>query len=913
MRQGIPRQQHQTSVPALSGKLAVPAHPGWVIRRGRLFSLLDRGIEHPVTLVAAPAGSGKTMLLASWLAATTPPGPVAWLSLDAGDNDAVRFWTHVLASLTRVGAVAQDSNLHGMAADVRTSATMAPQFVEQVDSLDVPVVLVLDDVHELTDPAVLAGIEFLVRHPTSSLRLVLSTRADPPLPLYRLLLTGSLFELRAADLAFTVDEVAQVLDEYDYRPLLSDHDVTVLQSRTEGWAAVVRLAAVSMQGHPNPRRFVLDLAGDDRSLSGYLISEVLDRQPVELRSFMIRTSVVDELSGELADALTDADDGESMLARLASANAFVVPTGERRGWYRYHPLFAELLRYELRREMPTGMAELHLRAARWYVTQGLPAAAVEQMMLAGDWRSAASLVAEQGLDAVVRGSWQEFRDLVNRLPLDAVRDDPELGALVTAERLGSGGDDAVGYQELGREQERLMTPDRRPPFALLLAICRIRWGRRVGKVDEVIAAAHDALIVLRMSESGGPAPIGVRAGAMAVALSALGVAEFWTGRLEAAEEHLRGGQAAAQWAGLDAVNLDCLSYGGLLEAMTGRLTAAVQHAEAAIELAATTPWVVQNPSTGAALVALAWVHLQRDDLTTARRYFDPAGKEIRGADSRILAFASTLVESRIRHARGDTPGAFAVLRAARQQTDWVPPRFLSRWLAMTEIELHLAVEDVRSARLLLGESRESRESRESTVDDSPSCVSDDLLNARVVMAEGDPEGALRSLSAVLTGTVAARDPRTYAQAWLIRARASHALSKSDDAATALGRAIDVVEPEDNRRVFLEAGTWGRALLVHYDARVDSSWPFLEELVHSGIDPGATGASPLPAVIEPLSQRERDVLGYLPSMLTFVEIGSELYISVNTTKSHVRSIYRKLGVVGRRDAVSRARQLHLLRL
>ena len=204
------------------------------------------------------------------------------------------------------------------------------------------------------------------------------------------MLTGSLAEIRAADLAFTSTEVAELLDEYDYRPQLSAADVTRLWARTEGWAAGVRLAAVSMQGHPDPHRFVVELSGDDRSLSGYLVSEVLNRQPAKQRNFMIKTCVVNELSGTLADALTGGDDGERTLAGLASANAFVMPMGERRGWYRYHPLFAELLRYELRREMPSHISDLHLRAAYWYERQGLPVAAIEQMVLAQDWRSAAN-------------------------------------------------------------------------------------------------------------------------------------------------------------------------------------------------------------------------------------------------------------------------------------------------------------------------------------------------------------------------------------------------------------------------------------------------------------------------------------------------------------------------------------------
>ena len=853
-----------------------------------------------MTLVAAPAGSGKTILLTSWLAATPDSNPVAWMSLDSGDNDPVRFWTHVLAAFTHVGAVPADSDLHAMAADAQACLTMAPRFVEQVDSLDEPIVLVLDDLHELTDRGVLAGIEFLVRHPPSSLRLVLSTRADPPLPLHRLLLTQSLSEIRAADLAFTVAEVAELLEEYEYRSLLSDSDMAMLYTRTEGWAAGVRLAAVSMQGHPNPHRFVVELAGDDRSLSGYLVSEVLDRQTPEQRSFMIRTSVVTELSGGLADALTDGSDGELTLARLASANAFLVPTDERRDWYRYHPLFAELLRYELRREIPDQVGQLHRRAARWYVSQGLTTAAVEQLVLAKDWRSAGDLIAHHGLDLVLREAWPDFRRLVDCIPSNAIRAEPDLAFLVAAEQLGSGRDDAVGYLRLAREQERSLTQDRHAPFRLLLAICRIRRARRVGDFDEVVSAAHAALAMLRLTADG-LRYVG-SAAATAVALGALGIAELWRAELDAAEGHLEAAQAAARWADLDEVHAECQSHLGLLKAMTGRLTAAVEHVEAAVMLAGE-PSAVASASTAAVPLALALTHLQRNDLRAARHDLDWAISVATACGNRALSVLATIVESRLRYACGDILVAFSKARAARQIVRTDPPPLLSQWLAMTEVELHLAVDDVRSARLRLVQ--------ENAGDRRPT-TSEQLAQARVLLAESDPGGAFDILPTVLNDAGSSRDPATSAQAWLLISRASHVLGRTDEAAIALGRAIDLSEPEDNRRVVLDAGTFSPSLLVHYRSRIDSSWPFLDELVQVALTPVTAAASPLAPVIEPLSQRERDVLGYLPSMLTFLEIGSELYISVNTTKSHVRSIYRKLGVVGRRDAVSRARQLHLLR-
>jgi LuxR family maltose regulon positive regulatory protein len=403
-----------TGPPLLASKLVAPSVPGRVVERPRLFELLDAGVERPVTLVAAPAGSGKTMLLTSWMSAVSPPGPVAWLSLDQGDNDPVRFWAYLLAALCRSGALPADSDLRALVPSPQGDDTLASMLLHGLEELTSPVVLMLDDVHELTEPRVLDGIELLLRHAPPRLRLVLSSRADPPLPLHRLLVSGRLTQLRGADLAFTVAEVAELLAEYHYRPRLSEEDLAVLQARTEGWAAGLRLAAVSMQHQPDPHRYVMELAGDDRSLAGYLVAEVLEQQPAELRGFLLRTCVVDKLTGELADALTGREDGELILARLERANAFVVALGSRREWYRYHPLFAELLRYELRREAPHEVPELRRRAARWYAGHGLLADAIQQAGMVGDWGSAAGYL-EQAAEGAAAAPDRSLRVAVRLL------------------------------------------------------------------------------------------------------------------------------------------------------------------------------------------------------------------------------------------------------------------------------------------------------------------------------------------------------------------------------------------------------------------------------------------------------------------------------------------------------------------
>ena len=885
----------EASLPLLAAKLAAPPMPGQVVARPRLFGLLDQGVQGPVTLVAAPAGSGKTLLLASWAAQASAPGPVAWLSLDPADNDPGRCWSYVLAALRGVGgppAGDPPPDPDPPPGESGDGGLPAP-LVQALGELASPVVLVLDDVHELTDSRILRGLELLVRHTPPRLRLVLVTRADPPLPLHRLLVSGQLSQLRAADLAFSVAEVAELLDGYDFRARLSDADLAVLQARTEGWAAGLRLAAVSMLGHPDPHRFVLELAGDDRSLAGYLVAEVLDRLPVELRDFLVRTSVVDELSGELADALTGRDDGERTLARLERANVFVVALGHRRERYRYHPLFAELLRYELRREAPQEAAELRRKAADWYGANGVPAEAVGQAVAMEDWERTADLLAEHGGRRLLRGQDAGLGELLGRVPAEAARLHPELALLGAAGRIVAD-DEAEASLELALEQERRLAGDRRPRFALLLAACRLLRAGRAGDLDEVLAAGRAALAA--SAPLGDPAAGGVAGDALAVTLAGLGTAELWTGDLDAAEAHLRAGQVAARSAGLEEVQRTCLSHLALVQAVQGRLGDAVATGRAAIEHAATAG------TPAAALLALAWARYQRDDLSGAAGWLERAAAPPGPAPERPLRVAAMIMAGWLARAQGDPSAAFAAFGAAGQElAGWSQPRLLVRWLATSEAELHLAAGDTATARALLA-ALDPAEPEGA----APSAVA----VARLRLAEGDPAAAQASL-APLAGDAAPAAGAGAVEAWLLQALARHAQDEPDQAAKSLAVAVALAEPEDRRRVFLDAGPPARVLLARYRDWVEASWPFLDEVAHAAIDPVAS-ASPMPAAVEELSPRERAVLRYLPTMLTFVEIGSELYISVNTTKSHVRSIYRKLGVVGRRDAVRRARQLQLLR-
>jgi LuxR family maltose regulon positive regulatory protein len=356
---------------------------------------------------------------------------------------------------------------------------------------------------------------------------------------------------------------------------------------------------------------------------------------------------------------------------------------------------------------------------------------------------------------------------------------------------------------------------------------------------------------------------------------------------------------AARSAGLEEVQRTCLSHLALVQAVQGRLGDAVTTGRAAVEH--TGPAGAPAPPA-AALLALAWARYQRDDLGGAGGWLERAAELPGPAPERPLRVAAMIMAGWLARAQGDPAGAFAAFGAARHElAGWGQPRLLVRWLATSEAELHLAAGDTATARALL-----AALDRGAPAEAIPSAVA----VARLRLAEGDPSAALATLGP-LAGDAAPATGAGAVEAWLLQALACHALDAPEQAAKSLALAVELAAPEDRRRVFLDAGPPARVLLARYRDWVEASWPFLDEVAHAAIEP-VSPVSPMPALVEELSPRERAVLRYLPTMLTFVEIGSELYISVNTTKSHVRSIYRKLGVVGRRDAVRRARQLQLLR-
>ncbi|HWD44933.1 MAG TPA: LuxR C-terminal-related transcriptional regulator [Actinomycetota bacterium] len=862
----------------LASKLTPPRSAFRQVTRPRLFDLLDAGTQELLTLVSGPAGAGKTTLLASWSASRQPPGPVAWLSLDAGDNDAAAFWTYVVAALCRSGAVPDDSQLRALDPPPGPDQAFLSHLVGGLAELPTPVVLVLHDLHDITDPTVLEGLEFLLRHGPAQLRLVLATRVDPPLPLQRLRVGGRLTQIRAADLTFTVAEVGELLAEIELQQPLSQDDLAALQARTEGWAAGLRLAALSLEGQADPHQFVTRLAGEDRTIADYLTGEVLERQPAELRDFLLRTCVVDELSGDLADALTGGDDGESMLARLERANAFVSAVDSRRRSYRYHQLFAELLRYELGRESPGLAARLHRRAAGWYAERGLGESAIQQALLAKDWRYAADLIARHAPSRILRGGAAAVHDQVGRLPDELVQADPELALLAGAEPRATEPADE----------------ERRDRLALLRAAMDSALAWQAGDLDQVVVAGEAAL-ALQSRVGTDSADVD----AWAITLTNVGAAQLWAGRLDDAGPRLREGLVVATRAGPATVELACLSQLGLLHALRGEFDEALQWGGSALKVATEHGWSSSTQAAGGHL-ALAWAHYYADDLGDSSSCLDQAAAAS-GVGWQPMALAVAILRARLQRARGDLTGALGTVALARRGLGgWRPPTALWRWLLLTEAELRGSAGQPQSSRALLENLHQS----------GPPLGGEAVVLARLRLAEGDAAGAAATIAPCLEGAQPGGFLMVPAEAWLTDALSSDALADHDRAAASLERALGLAERGGQRRSFLDAGAPARSLLIRYRQRVPAFWSYADELVQASAESARMSAE-APKLIEHLTEREQTVLRYLPSLMTYEEIATDLVVSLNTVKTHAHGIFRKLGVTGRRQAVRSARELHLL--
>jgi LuxR family transcriptional regulator, maltose regulon positive regulatory protein len=858
----------------------VPPPASGAVARPRLLELLDRGMERPLTLVSAPAGSGKTELLAQWIEAGTAPGPVAWVPLGRDDADPHRFWDDVIASLGEAHL-----DLATLAAPPR--GELRPFLTSVINTLSgvrEPLVLVLDDLHLAGSASIVRDLEWVLENAPRNLRLVAATRSDPLFRLQRLRVAERMCEIRAADLAFTREEAAALLHGLD----LPGDDVDSLWRRTEGWAAGLKLARLSLDDHGDPHAFVAGFAGGDSAVSDYLISEVVARQPAETLLFMLRTSIAERLSGELAEALTGAASGSHELRELARRDAFVSAV-EEDGWYRYHPLFADVLRAELRRRLPGEAPRLHRTAACWHARNGTALEAVRHAVEAGDWELAAEVVGEHWLLSVLRGAGAALYELVERIPGDVVNSHAEL-ALATAGLLLEQGDHEGADELLVRANELVegLPEPRRRRFAVTSTATTLYRARLRGDVQEVLSAAR----VVLQEHWGREVAVEVRA----LTLANLGIAEFWDGELGAAQEHLQQAAGLALECGNDFVLFLAEGYAAAADARDGRLQEAHTRAHTAVQLAERRGWT-RLAHAAIAYSTLATVHLWRGEVEPANELAERAAETLEHSTEPLLRPAVSQVRARLLVLKGDPLTALDLLAAAN--VDGPLPPFLRVSTGLLEAELWLSLGEPARARKRLAEiDRED--------------ASDAAIGlARVELASGDPGAAIRAVATFLGDEREPVLPFARAEAWAIDAIARDAIHDEDGALRALERALDLAEPRGYAGILARYGAPLRSLLRRRVARGTVHRALAAQLLATfGESPGADRTAPA-TLLEPLSERELAVLRFLPTMMSNAEIAVEMFVSVNTVKTHLKHVYRKLDVADRRDCVKRARELRLL--
>ncbi|MGA3153136.1 MAG: LuxR C-terminal-related transcriptional regulator [Streptosporangiaceae bacterium] len=891
---GSRRHGSSAEDPVLLSKITVPVLPGWAIPRQRIDALIAEGARGPLTLITGPPGAGKTMAITSWVGASADRGGVAWIALDEYDNRPHVFWSYVVAALRRAGitvpragAEAERGHAVGHEFLLRLASSLA--------SLAQPVVLVIEDFHLLTDTDIMDGLTYVLRNAAPSLRLVISSRVQPLLPLHRYRLNGELTEIRAQDLAFSVRESSLLMEQLGIE--LSAQALECLTERTEGWAAGIRLAAITLDGHPDPEQFIKELGAEDSAVTGYLVDEVLNAQPASRRDFLLRTSILDRVSAGLAIELAGDEQAAGVLPALAVANAFVQPVGH--GWYRYHPLFADILRLKLRRESPGQLPDLHRRAAGWYLRNGRLAEAVRHAAAAGDWQLAARMV----LDALAIGQLIEPRgsrslaEEFRHLPPDRSDTGPQLWLVAAAMDLSRGAESTrtasleVAEGILGR-----LPADDQIPARLAAALIRIALGRRSGDLDAVITASARAEALL------GEIPervLGLHPAIRAQVLLARGTAELWLGDLDQAAATFGTGAAAAIAADSLHDRRECLGQLALAEVLRGRLGLAAQLAEEAVRPGESGDEEHSEPVVAAARAALAWVHLERNEFRPAHDELALADAALRIRPDKLTGATATMVAAQCRLAEGHAGASLELVSRARQ--GWVPPRWLERMLTILEVRACAETGNVQAA---VAAARR---------DESQSVSGAPVALAYAWLAAGDYQAVRRALA---TAAAAARDKdeQLSLDEWLIDARLSYGGGDVLRGRRALGRALQLARPERVRLPFAMERAWLRPVLRRDPDLARSYRELLEPDLLTPARPVASPpASPQqpPLIVDQLSEREREVLVRLSGMLSTAEIAAEMYISVNTVKTHLKSIYRKLSADHRGEAVRRARQLKLI--
>jgi LuxR family maltose regulon positive regulatory protein len=919
--------QGTTSVwpdPLLVTKLRMPRPPPHLVPRSHLTEQLQRAMERPLTLIAAPAGFGKTTLLSAWLAQA--PLPVAWVSLDGGDDDPTRFWAYTLTALDRIfpgcgaAALALLQTLQSPPLQ-----TMLTALINQLTALSQALVLVWDDYHLINAPAIHTSVTFLVDHLPPCLHLVLATRADPPLPLARLRARGHLTELRASDLRFTPQEAAAFFTQV-MGLTLSAEEISTLSTRTEGWIAGLQLVALSLQGRTDIPGFIQAFKGSHRHVVDYLVQEVLVRQPDHLQTFLLETAVLERMTGSLCEAVTGTPEGEEMLERLEQANLFLVPLDDERQWYRYHHLFADVLRQRLQHRWSELVPELHRRASAWYERQGLMYDAVGHAVAAADFERTALLLEHIGETMLKRGEGVLLLHWLEALPNELLRSRVQLRLFQAWLLYLTGRLDEVEphLQEIERtlDESHESLPgaaqgsSAEPPvdqsrsstaISGEVATLRAAMAATRGDVVRMIDQAHLALG--RLPEHN----VALRG----LVTWSLGVALWLSDQVVAASQAFAEARALSQRA--DNINAVMMVSSDLayMQVLQGQLHQAAHTYEQALQLATERfGWI---PSMGQVHVGMGELLREWNDLEAATRHLmqgieldeqiGNVGKLLRGY----------LALGRVKQALGEREATFDMMQQAEQLAQKY--RHLPQFVALAATS---------RARIALEQG--NIEAAERWAQEDGPGVNEELSHlrepeyltlVRVQLATGRTDEAMKLLKRLQQAAETGGRRGSVIELLMLQALALQAQGNAAKAMITLTRALSLAEPEGYMRLFLDEGPRMAALLstllqAQQKGQLAASPPVSPNYLHrlrAAFGPPAVDRPPAEPsggpLADPLSEREMAVLRLLVAGQSNQAIAEELVVTVGTVKAHLHHIYGKLNACSRIQAVARARELQLL--
>jgi LuxR family transcriptional regulator, maltose regulon positive regulatory protein len=860
--------------------------PAGVVSRPELWKRIGNAAR--VTVVSAPAGSGKTVLLRSWVEETGLADSTAWVQVAREESDPQQWWLSVLDALRRTDAGSALVHTVTAAPDL-DGWVIVERLLGDLAGLRERLWLVVDDLHELASEEARKQLELLIMRAPPGLRFVLATRNDVRLGLHRLRLEGELAELRASDLQFSFAEAGALFDAVGVD--VSGPALTRLMDRTEGWAAGLRLAALSLAGHPDPERFAAEFSGSERTVAEYLLAEVLGRQSSQVRQLLLRTSVLERVNGELADLLTGESGGERVLQDLEDANAFVVSLDAGRSWFRYHHLFAELLNLELRRTAPDEVTSLHLAASGWFAGHNHPVEAIRHAQAARDWRLASQLLADSWPGLHLDGQVGTVHALLTEFPAGIPEADSELAAVAAADALAQGSlRSAERYLRIAERGLASAPASRRRQAEVLFGLIRMVADGRGGNLPARNEAAQRVLAAADVLETG---RAGLGDELRGMALGQIGDSEIWAGHFVQSETHLDQALDLARRARRPYLELIALVYRAELE-LSRRFSRAEELARQAASLAEQHGWT-DDLFTGFAAMTLGSALAWQGQLAEAEPWIERSLR-IFAVEASPAAMGGYYVSGQFELGRGRVTAALAAFRTAERLVGPHPlARPLQAWL------LHAMVRPGdwgHAEAILAGLTERHRDRAEIRV-----------ATAVLRLAQGDPAAATAELAPVLDGGAPVGWQSWLTEACLLEAIARDAAGDQPAAGRALERALELAETDGALMWFLMHPAAG---LFDRHARYGTAHPALLARIRDLVS-GRPPAPPArnPAALEPLSDRELRVLRYLPTHLSAPEIAAELSIATSTVKTHMRSLYAKLGVHSRAEAVQAARDLGLL--